>query len=264
MPHTTCGGLLTASDPIPGQGRLAGLCAGGWRTPDRLKSAWIWTSIEQVFSMLYMRSVVDDRTARAVIRDEALRLFAVHGPDAVSVRQIAAAADVSAALVVHHFGSKEGLREVVDQYVLDTFDEMLAEMTGPGAPDLYDPAATGSLAEAILRHLPPDSPLPGYLRRLLLGDTEAGRTLFRRLFTTSQGVLSALSQAGMASEGNDPAVRAAFLMANDLAVLLLRDQLAAVLGVDPFSPEGMHRWAAEVLAVYGSGLLAPPSREEQP
>src|SRR5690348_923432 len=117
--------------------------------------------------MLYMRSIGDDRTARAVIRDEALRLFAAHGPDVVSVRQIAAAAGVSAALVVHHFGSKEGLRDVVDQYVVDTFDAMLAEMAAGGPPDLYDPAATGSVVEAMMRHLPPDSPVPAYLRRLL-------------------------------------------------------------------------------------------------
>ena len=42
-----------------------------------------------------MRSAADDRTARAAIRDEALRLFAAQGPDAVTVRQVAAAAGVS-------------------------------------------------------------------------------------------------------------------------------------------------------------------------
>jgi TetR/AcrR family transcriptional regulator, regulator of cefoperazone and chloramphenicol sensitivity len=106
-----------------------------------------------------MCSVPDDRTARAIIRDEALRLFAARGPDAVTVRQIAAAAGVSPALVVHHFGSKEGLREVVDQHVLGLFEAMLGEMTADGAPDLYDPAASGSLAEAMVWHLPPGSPV---------------------------------------------------------------------------------------------------------
>ena len=72
------------------------------------------------------------RTARAVIRDEALRLFAARGPDAVTVRQIAAAAGVSPALVVHHFGSKEGLREVIDEHVLGLFEAMLGEMTADG------------------------------------------------------------------------------------------------------------------------------------
>src|ERR1700758_3794856 len=107
-------------------------------------------------SMLYMCSVPDDRTARAVIRDEALRLFAVRGPDGVTVRQIAAAARVSPGLVLHHFGSKDGLRQAVDDHVLGLFDRMLGEMTGEHAVDLSDPEASGSVAEAIVKHLPAD------------------------------------------------------------------------------------------------------------
>ncbi|MEO7078692.1 MAG: helix-turn-helix domain-containing protein, partial [Rhodococcus sp. (in: high G+C Gram-positive bacteria)] len=42
-----------------------------------------------------MHSPPDDRTARARIRDEALRLFAERGPDAITMRDIAAAAGVS-------------------------------------------------------------------------------------------------------------------------------------------------------------------------
>jgi AcrR family transcriptional regulator len=205
-----------------------------------------------------MRSAPDDRTARAIIRDEALRLFAARGPDAVTVRQIAAAAGVSPALVVHHFGSKEGLREVVDKHVLGLFEAMLGEMTAGGAPDLYDPAASGSLAEAMVAHLPPGSPVPAYLRRLLLADGDAGRRLFRRMYEISTMLVGALVQAGLAAPGADPAVRVAFLMANDLAVFLLREHLTDVLGVDPLSEEGMARWAREMLAIYAAGLPAAP------
>jgi AcrR family transcriptional regulator len=210
--------------------------------------------------MLYMRSAsTDDRTARAVIRDKALQLFAARGPDAVTVRQIAAAAEVSPGLVLHHFGSKDGLRQAVDEHVLSLFDRMLGEMTGEDAGvDLYDPAASGSVAEAIAKHLPADSPVPGYLRRLLLADGETGRELFRRLFRLSAATLDALAAAGMAVRGADPPVRAAFLLVNDLAVLLLRDHLADVLGTDPLSGPGMARWAGEVLTIYGAGLLAAP------
>ncbi|MFK4547934.1 AcrR family transcriptional regulator [Streptomyces tendae] len=42
-----------------------------------------------------MHSISEDRTTRAIIRDEALRLFADQGPDRVTVRQIATAAGVS-------------------------------------------------------------------------------------------------------------------------------------------------------------------------
>jgi TetR/AcrR family transcriptional regulator, regulator of cefoperazone and chloramphenicol sensitivity len=208
--------------------------------------------------MLYMRSAPDDRTARAAIRDEALRLFAGHGPEAVSVRQIAAGAGVSPGLVIHHFGSKDGLREAVDAHVLAMFGAMLGELTAPGR---HDPGAAGSLAEAVVRYLPPDSPVPGYLRRLLLADGDRGRELFRRLYAGSRTALDAMSEAGLADRGADPAVRAAILMSNDLAVLLLREQLTGVLGEDPLSAAGMARWGREMLAIYAAGLMAPPEGE---
>ena len=196
----------------------------------------------------------DDRTARAVIRDEALRLFAERGPDAVRLRGVAAAAGVSPGLVVHHFGSLDGLRRAVDEYVVDTFDAMLAEATAEGAPDLVDPAAAGSVAAMLTAHLPPDSPVPGYLRRLLVTDTQAARALFDRLFRVSRAALDAMVAAGMAVHGADPNVRAVFLMVNDLALLMLRDRITEVLGADPLTAEGMRRWAAEALAIYTAGL----------
>ena len=54
---------------------------------------------------------------RARTRDEALRLFSKHGADAVTVRHIMAAAGVSPALAIRHYGSKDGLREAVDDHV---------------------------------------------------------------------------------------------------------------------------------------------------
>ncbi|MFD1660662.1 TetR/AcrR family transcriptional regulator [Streptomyces caeni] len=206
-----------------------------------------------------MRSIRDDRTTRAVIRDEALRLFAAHGPETVSVRQIAAVAGVSPALVVHHFGSKEGLRQEVDHHVLGVFEAMLGELTGEGGAELLDPGTgAGSLGEVFARHLPPGSPLPDYLRRLLLSDTDAGRLLFRWLFDLSRTALDGMAAAGLAAPGREPAVRAAFLLGNDLAVFLLRDRLTEVLGVDPLSAEGMARWAPEMLSIYAGGLNATP------
>jgi AcrR family transcriptional regulator len=206
----------------------------------------------------------DDRTTRAVIRDEALRLFAERGSAAVTVRQIAAAAGVSPGLVIHHFGSKDGLREVTDQLVFDTYEAMLGELTtGPGR-DLSDPPATGSRTARGAAHLPPGSPVPAYLRRMLLDGGQAGRDLFRRMFTLSQATVAAMVSAGMAAPGRDPQARAVFLLSADLAVLLLREHITDVLGADPLSAEGMARLAGEVLAIYGGGLLAEPAAAVPP
>ncbi|GGS19590.1 TetR family transcriptional regulator [Streptomyces aureoverticillatus] len=202
----------------------------------------------------------DDRTTRAVIRDEALRLFAEHGPDIVTIRQIATAAGVSPGLVVHHFRSKDNLRQEVDQYVLTVFEGLLSELTGDGAGafDESGAATPATLGEIFLRHLPVGSPLPGYLRRLLLSNTDAGRGLFRRLYAVSRETLDALAEAGAASRGKDPQVRAALLLVNDLSVFLLRDQLTAVLGVDPLSAAGLARLGPELLTIYAAGLNADP------
>ncbi|MFH8443645.1 TetR/AcrR family transcriptional regulator [Streptomyces sp. NPDC018026] len=217
-----------------------------------------------------MRSIPEDRTTRALIRDEALALFAAHGPDSVTVRRIATAAGVSPGLVVHHFGSKDGLRQEVDQYVVAVFEAMLGELTGGDdgaeAARAFDSGAgAASLSAAFTRHLPAGSPLPGYLRRLLLSDTDAGRLLFGRLYEVSRAALDGLAAAGLAAPGRDPAVRAALLLANDLAVFLLRDRIGEVLGTDPLSADGMARWAPEVLDLYTGGLNAsPPEAQEGP
>jgi TetR/AcrR family transcriptional regulator, regulator of cefoperazone and chloramphenicol sensitivity len=213
-----------------------------------------------------MRSAREDLTTRAVIREEALRLFAESGPDAVSLRRVAAAAGVSPGLVAHHFGSKAGLREAVNAQVERVFDALFAAMDDTdwtaGTLDGPPPGSlAGSLAEEFVSALPPDSPIPAYLCRLLLSGDPAGQRLFERWYEASRAVLDRLEAAGAVRPAGDPAMRTAFLMVNDLAVLLLRDQLCLVLGVDPLGHDGMTRWAGEVLAVYQRGLFVTGGEE---
>ena len=200
-----------------------------------------------------MRSVESDLTARATIRNAALALFAERGPDAVSVRQIAAAAQVSPALVLHHFGSKAGLREAVDDHVAGIFSELFDTDDETVLPELLE-GDGGSIAQLFARTFPPDSPLPAYLRRLLLSGDPAGGRLFQHWYDATQALFAQLASAGLVIADGDPAVRSAFALANDLALVLLRDQLTSVLGFDPMTPDGITRWAREVTAVYRDGL----------
>jgi TetR/AcrR family transcriptional regulator, regulator of cefoperazone and chloramphenicol sensitivity len=206
-----------------------------------------------------MSSLPDDRTSRAIIRDEALRLFAVSGPDAVTIRDIARAASVSPALVVRHYQSKDGLRDAVDDHVVRVLEAVLAEIVpGLASSGPFDPAALPGLAGAVIRHLPAGSPVPAYLGRMLIAGGPAASALFGRLHAASERTLGELAGLGLASAGEDPAVRAAFLLVNDLAVLILRARLADILGIDPLSAAGMRRWGAEVLSIYRDGLAAAP------
>lgn len=211
-----------------------------------------------------MSSVIEDGdlTGRAAIRNAALRLFADHGHDAVTMRGIATAAGVSPALVVHHFGSKEGLRAAVDAYAARMFDSLFAELDGGDLSDLFaDGQVNASIADAFARTFPPGSPLPAYLRRLLLTGDPAGAALFGRWYAATRALLDLMVERGAATPSSDPAVRAAFLLVNDLALILLRNEIAAAIGVDPLTPEGLDRWAAEAAAVYLHGAFPAPGQE---
>lgn len=207
-----------------------------------------------MFTIVNMRSHLHDRTARARIRDEALRLFAERGPDAVTVRAVAAAAGVSPALVMRHYGAKAGLREAVDEYVAAVFESLLQQTVLADASDPWAPGADSGLAAQVIAQLPADSPVPAYLGRMLLAGEPAGSALFRRLYAVGREVLAGMVERGLADAGTDPDIRAAFLLVNDLAVLTLRPHLGAVLGIDLGSEDGMRRWGAEVLSIYRSGL----------
>lgn len=210
-------------------------------------------------------------TAKTTIRNRALELFAEHGYNGVSLRDIAAAADVSPALIVHHFGSKAGLKQQVDDYAIALVTllserhadpEVAARMAEQvrkfvqkeGCVDFTD-----SLAAIDQTDLPwpilGDSPLLAYLRRLLIEDDDASRTALVRMHTTTVTQLHALHASGHINAGSDPATRAAVLLAHDLASLLLRGPLTRILGVDPLSKEGAEKWATEVQTIYHSGLI---------
>ena len=203
-----------------------------------------------------------DLTARASIRNAALRLFAERGADAVTVREIAAQAGISPALVLHHFGSKDGLRAEVDAFAAKAFDAILEGIPTDDLTELLTGgASTGSLAEAFARGFPPGSALPAYLRRLLLTNDPAGAALFGKWYAATRRILDTMAQAGVAQASEDPAVRAAFFLVNDLALILLRNQIAIAIGADPLTPDGMERWAREVSVVYAEGAFRGRAEE---
>ena len=111
----------------------------------------------------------DDLTARARIRDAALRLFSERGIEGASIRDIAAAAGVSSGLIRHHFGSKEALREACDRYAIDRMAELRKSLVTEG----------GMADEAAVAATPPVAiPLQSYLVRSMTDGSATSAALF--------------------------------------------------------------------------------------
>jgi TetR/AcrR family transcriptional regulator, regulator of cefoperazone and chloramphenicol sensitivity len=201
-----------------------------------------------------MRTADDDLKAAAVIRNAAMRLFADRGT-AVTVREIAAAAGVSPGLVMHHYRSKDGLLDAVDRRAVAFFEEMIGEFARIG-----EEGGSASLAELFAERLDSEPAMTAYVRRLLADGGEAADALFARLFEATVAGMRSLVAAGIARPAQDERIRTAFLLANDLAVVLLRRQIARATGTDPLTREGLAAWTAAVMDVYTGGVFGAPGR----
>lgn len=191
-----------------------------------------------------------DLKAAAVIRQAAMRMFAERGAAAVTVREIAAAAGVSPGLVMHQYGSKDGLKDAVDRRAVTFFEEMIGELARIG-----DEGGGASLAELFAARLEREPVMVDYERRLLLDGGPAADALFARLFESTVAGMRSLAAAGVVRPAQDERTRTAFLLANDLSLTLLRRQIARVTGTDPLTREGLVSWTAAVMDVHTSGIL---------
>ncbi len=134
----------------------------------------------------------DDLTARARIREVAFRRFAADGVAATSLRAIAEDAGTSAALVVHHFGSKEGLVRAVDDAAVATFRAALESVSTDGPPGALS-ASFGAVFERVIGG---DPVMRAYLRRALLQDDPGGSALLDEMLAVTREGLALLEEAG--------------------------------------------------------------------
>ena len=148
-----------------------------------------------------MRSAADDRTTVARIRDAAIEQFGRQG-FRVGVRTIAESAGVSPALVIHHFGSKDGLRKACDDYVAEKIrNEKSATIQS------NDPATWFAQMAEIESY----APLMAYLVRSMQTGGELANMLWRRMIDNAEEYMEEGVRAGTIKPSRDPEARARYL-----------------------------------------------------
>lgn len=178
-----------------------------------------------------------DLTTRARIRDAAVDLIGTRGFDKVTIRQVAHAADVSPGLVIHHFGSKEGLRLACDARVRQVLSDSIAEL------EQHGPAS----AMAQLARADEYLPVVRYGTRALRDGGPLAQALFDQLVGETEGWLRASVAAGHVVPSADDHARATVLVCLSLGIQMLGDYL--VPGADP-----EHRTGAVVESVAGAAV----------
>lgn len=192
-----------------------------------------------------MRSHREDLTTRARIRNAALQLFGTNGFERTSVRAIANAAEVSPALVIHHFGSKDDLRAECDRFIVEEFFRDKAAVVGAGA---------ASAMQVWLEDVESFGPFIDYLSRMLSEATPAADALFDRLRESTAVMVDEQIAAGVMREQSDREVTALFLTAYGVVPLVLGRQLARGLGGEQLDPTMLRRSVLPILELYTHGL----------
>ncbi|MFK5634982.1 MULTISPECIES: TetR/AcrR family transcriptional regulator [unclassified Ornithinimicrobium] len=152
----------------------------------------------------------------------ALAVFGGHGYAAGSLRAIAQLASVSPALVLHHYGSKDGLRAACDARVLsytDTKGQMLLSGSLPSAAALRD------------RHPEVDDAL-AYVVRAVTDGGPTSKDWYERWQSASADLLRELQKNGRVRADIDVEATAALLASFGFGVLGTQRLLSAHLGGD--------------------------------
>lgn len=184
------------------------------------------------------------------IRDTAITEFARHGFTRTTVRQIAAAAGVSPGLVIHHFGSKEGLRTACDDKVFESLTETKLE---------HADESPLSIARLLT-----DGPLrtrTEYLLASLLDPSAHGQRYFDHYVEAIEQYLAEGFAGHRFRPSEDRRGQATMIAMLALAPLMLESRARSALGTSDLA-DSLARIFPHLADLYQHGILEPASDGE--
>lgn len=188
----------------------------------------------------------EDLTARARIRDAAMRHFGEHGFERATIRGIAVEAGVSLGLVRHHFGSKQALREACDAHLI----KLLRQLNDQVPDDLSASVTANPVAAARIAV----GPYRDYLVRALVDGGVA--PLFDEMVELGTRRLVAADRKRTDPPTVEPKIRAAIGTAMALSITVLHQHISRAAGVDILSPAGDTMLARALIDIYSHPLLS--------
>lgn len=190
--------------------------------------------------------MAQDLSTAARIRTSAFDLFSKHGVRSTTVRMIADSAGVSVGLVLHHFGSKNGLRTACDEWLLERLGrEKAAAVQG-------DVESMGQMSSQLAEQSP-------YMDYIVAGLTEGGEgadRLFDRVCDMTNEFLTEGVTAGTMREPEDRIAWVTTLTALSCGASILGAQVARRLGgTSLLDPAVYTRYALASVELFTHGMF---------
>jgi TetR/AcrR family transcriptional regulator, regulator of cefoperazone and chloramphenicol sensitivity len=198
-----------------------------------------------------MRSA-STRSSKDLIVSTAFRVFGKSGIESTSLREVARAAGVSPALVVHHFESKQGLIAALDEAVVREFAEAYAAADAiEGKSELVR-----RRGEQTVRVMGERPDVCAYVGRAMVEGTAGSFGLFRNMIRGGQAEIDSLAESRVLRPGVDrlwATLQHFFLI---WAPLSFMPMLKDALGGDLLDEEQLGRWLDANVDLLEGGLYA--------
>jgi len=196
----------------------------------------------------------DRRDVRAQLLMAARDLFTRYGFDAVSTRQLAAAADATPGMIHYYFGDKHGLYRALLEEVIPPVLAVLEARDG----EADSPLTVAEFMEAYLGMFRDNPWLPPLVfREIQEGGTSFQRHFFERFASRAKHVLGGAlerdRQAGRLREEVDPALALVSVMSLCVFPFLARPMLERVME-GPMDGDFVARWTEYATELFQRGV----------
>jgi len=142
---------------------------------------------------------MSEQAVRVRIRDLAIEQFGQHGFDA-ELSAIAEAAGVNAELLIHEFGSIEGVRKACEDYILESICTAKSDSLQSMSPTTWF---------AQLAQIESYAPIMNYLTRSMLSGGDLAHALMGQMIDNAESYIEDAARAGTIKPSHDPKARAA-------------------------------------------------------
>lgn len=195
----------------------------------------------------------DELTGAARIRNAAVELFGEHGFQGVTLKEIAERAGVSAPLVIHHFGSKAGLRKACDRYAAEVVHQVKTESVEQ---------ERNLSPQYVLAASRETKPVLCYLFQAFAAGGEEADALLDQMIEDALEYTEEAEQRGLVRPSRNPRHRTALLLLQSFGAMMLHRQLKRLLGTSPVEdpPEQWGPYFDAVLEIH-HGVFEPGTYE---
>jgi len=191
---------------------------------------------------------------RERLLEAALFLFGERGFEGASVRDIAAEAGVSQGLIRFHFGSKEGLRRVIDERLVASLYGALDELPERPAESLFD-----ALGVAWTRQVGGPEAVrlsQRYMIRASIDEGEAGRRFRRQMVQFYKSIFAEWSSSSRVRDDVDETWAVMMMTSLVMGTYVLAATFEQEFGLELTDPEIQGRRRRVIWEVLEHGLLA--------